>query len=67
MQTIATRLRRECLRQGMELEKGEASGRDRLEALLREILQEGVVSEEKDSETLVYERMVIDSIVERIR
>jgi hypothetical protein len=68
MQSIAKRLRRECLRQGMELEKGEASSRDRLEALLREILQEGVVEkDEKDSETLVYERMVIDSIVERIR
>lgn len=68
MEGIAKRLRRECLRKGAELEQGEGGDRERLEALVREILQEVMVREkEKDAETLASEKVVIDSIVKRIR
>jgi len=69
MGSNAKELRRECLRKGWELEKGGSThGRDQLEALVREILKEGMVGEgQKDVETLDSERMIIDSIIKRIR
>jgi hypothetical protein len=67
MGNVAKRLRRECLRKGMELGKGESTDKDRLEALVRELLQEKVGEDERSPEALAYEKMVLDSIIERIR
>lgn len=68
MGCFAKRLRSECLRKDLELEKGEVSRKDRLEALVREILQEEMVEvDEKDTEKFEFHRMAVDVIVKRIR
>lgn len=68
MGRLAQRLRKNCLSQDMELEKGEAAGRDRLEVLVRELLQEENIGEkEKSPEGKVYEETVACIIVKRIR
>jgi hypothetical protein len=48
--------------------KGEVSRKERLEALVREILQEEMVGvDEKDTEKFEFHRMAVDMIVKRIR
>jgi len=68
MGCFAKRLRSECLRKDLELVKGEVSRKERLEALVREILQEEMVGvDEKDTEKFEFHRMAVDMIVKRIR
>ena len=68
MGCFAKALRSECLRKDLELEKGEVSCKDRLEALVREILQEEMVGvDEKDTEKFEFHRMAVDVIVKRIQ
>jgi hypothetical protein len=68
MGCFSKRLRSECLRKDLELEKGEVSRKDRLEALVRDILQEEMVGvDEKDTEKFEFHRMAVDMIVRRIR
>jgi hypothetical protein len=67
MGRCAKKLRRYCLSQGIELERGETSGRDRLEALVRELLQEeNPKEEEKSPNGRTYENTVADIVVKRI-
>ena len=68
MECFAKTLRSECLRKDLELEMGEFSRKDRLEALGREILQEEMVEvDEKDTEKFGFHMVVVDVIVKRIR
>lgn len=68
MRCFAKILRSECLRKDLELEKGEVSRKDPLEALVREILHEEMVEEdEKDTEKFEFHKIAVDVIVKRIR
>ena len=68
MGRVARRLRWECLRNSVGLDNWGASPKQRLAALVTEIMQDKVAGEEiKSEETLENENMYIETIIKRIR
>jgi hypothetical protein len=68
MGSLAEALRKECLRKNGEPEGCEESGKQRLESLVTEILQDKIAGDdEKSAEELQHEKQVLEILVKRIR